>query len=566
MTRIAKKADARNGWRPDDGRMTLRVVALIWLAAAPLATAAEDGAQAAGTTPSPAAAPAPAATAPVAEAPNEPRFAIREFRVSGVTLLDRRAVERAVYPFLGENRRFADVDGARAAVEALYRERGYETATVDIPEQSVKGGIVRLTATERRIGEVRVKGSRYFLPSQIRAAVAAAEEGKVPLLPEFKGELAVLNRIQRDRIVTPVLRAGKQPDTVDIDLIVRDTLPLHGSLSVDNRYILNTTHTRLNGALRYDNLFQKAHSLGLQFQVSPQDTDEVQVYGATYVAPLERPGRTLVGYAVDSNSDVAALADTTVVGDGRIYGLRFIESLYEGTSSTHSVILGADYKEFGESVQVLGEDSNSVPISYIPWTAQWNANWRHGQSGGNSLLGFVVGVRGLANSEEEFANKRFGARPNFAILRGTVEERLPLPAGLQLGVKADGQKADSPLISNEQYFAGGMDSVRGYLEAQVFGDDGLRTNLELRSPNFGPSAGSFLDEGRAYVFYDWARLTVQDALPGQEDQFTLAGSGIGLRFEGPHIKLSIDQAVALRDDGVVERGDWRTHFSVEGRF
>jgi hemolysin activation/secretion protein len=507
-----------------------------------------------------------AQAAPATAATTEPRFAIREFRVTGVTLLERRDIERAVMPYLGDARQFGDVDKARAAIEALYRQRGFETVTVDIPEQTVKAGIVRLTVTERAIGALRVKGSRYFLPSRIRAAVAEARAGKVPFLPQFKGELAVLNRIQRDRIVTPILRAGRTAETVDIDLVVRDTLPLHGSLEVNNRYIQNTTHTRLNAAIRYDNLFQAAHSIGLQFQTSPQDTEEVQVFGASYVAPLAQPGQLFVGYAVSSNSDVAALADTSVVGNGRIYGLRAVLPIHEGSGSSHSAILGPDYKDFDETVQVLGEDSSTTPISYIPWTAQWNATWRRGQSNGNSLLGVTVGVRGLGNNEQEFADKRFNARPNFAVLRGTIKESAPLFAGLQLGAALDGQKADSPLISNEQFFAGGQDSVRGYTEAQVLGDDGLRASLELRSPNVGPRIGKLFDEGRAYLFYDWARLYIQEPLPGQADRFALAGTGLGLRFEGRNLRLSLDGAIALRDEGAIQDGDKRAHFSVEARF
>lgn len=537
--------------------MTLKVViAAAWLAAGWSAVAAEPAATESQAAPT---------TLPV-EAAAEPRFAIREFRISGVTLLDRRDVERAVYPFLGDARQFGDVDKARAAIEALYRERGFETVTVDIPEQNVKHGIVRLSVVERTIGELRVKGSRYFLPSKIRAAVSGARQGKVPLISEFKGELAILNRIQRDRLVTPVLRAGRTPDTVDIDLVVRDSLPLHGSLEVNNRYIQNTTHTRLNAAIRYDNLFQAAHSIGVQFQTSPEDTEEVQVFGASYVAPLSEPGRMLVGYAVNSNSDVAALADTSVVGNGRIYGLRLVLPIHEGNSSTHSAILGPDYKDFDETVQVLGEDSSTTPISYIPWAAQWNATWRRGQSGGNSLLGVVFGVRGFGNDEEEFANKRFNARPNFAVLRANVEEKLPLPAGMQFGVALDGQKSDSPLISNEQFFAGGQDSVRGFTEAQVFGDDGLRASIELRSPNVGPRVGRLFDEGRAYVFYDWARLYVQEPLPGQAERFALAGTGLGMRFEGKNLRLSLDGAIALRDEGAVQDGDKRVHFSTEIKF
>jgi hypothetical protein len=39
-----------------------------------------------------------------------------------------------------------------------------------------------------------------------------------------------------------------------------------------------------------------------------------------------------------------------------------------------------------------------------------------------------------------------------------------------------------------------------------------------------------------------------------------------MRFEGQHVRLSLDGAIALRDQGDVQDGDERVHFSVEARF
>ncbi len=46
-----------------------------------------------------------------------------------------------------------------------------------------------------------------------------------------------------DRRVTPALRAGVAPGTVDVDLNVEDKSPLHASLEVNNRQSPSTTPT-----------------------------------------------------------------------------------------------------------------------------------------------------------------------------------------------------------------------------------------------------------------------------------------------------------------------------------
>ena len=79
------------------------------------------------------------------------RFNIFEFRVLGNSTLPAPIVEAAVYPFLGEQRTFSSVEQARDALVAAYRAAGLGTVLVDIPEQTVDDGVVRLQVTEGRI-------------------------------------------------------------------------------------------------------------------------------------------------------------------------------------------------------------------------------------------------------------------------------------------------------------------------------------------------------------------------------------------------------------------------------
>src|SRR5262249_7456373 len=51
-----------------------------------------------------------------------------------------------------------------------------------------------------------------------------------------------------------------------------------------------------------------------------------------------------------------------------------------------------------------------------------------------------------------------------------------------LSLRVDGQVASEPLISNEQFGAGGVNSVRGYHEGEVFGDNGWHVSLEQKTP------------------------------------------------------------------------------------
>jgi len=201
---------------------------------------------------------------PVLSAQEISNFYIREYRVEGAKRLKNLEVEEAVYPFLGPARTPDDVEQARVALEKVYHDKGYQTVSVAVPQQDPRRGVIRLQVVEGKVGRLRVNGAHFFLPSGIKREAPSLAAGNVPDMNQVSKEIVGLNRLS-DRRVTPVLRQGVEPGTVDIDLNVEDKLPLHGSLELNNRYSTNTTSLRVNGSLSYGNLFQKGHTGGLSF-------------------------------------------------------------------------------------------------------------------------------------------------------------------------------------------------------------------------------------------------------------------------------------------------------------
>ena len=126
-------------------------------------------------------------------APQQPAtFDLLELRVKGNTLIEKRQLERTIYPFLGPKKSIDNVDLARAALEELYRTQGYQTVSVDIPEQDVKNGVVYLQVVEGKVSRLRVTDSRYFSLGKIKAGVPELKEGNVPNFPKMQEQLADL--------------------------------------------------------------------------------------------------------------------------------------------------------------------------------------------------------------------------------------------------------------------------------------------------------------------------------------------------------------------------------------
>jgi len=499
-------------------------------------------------------------------------FDLFEFAVEGNTVLADVEIERAVYPWLGPGKTVADVEKARAALEAAYQKNGYLSVSVALPEQSVAGGVIRLQVIEGQVERLKVSGNKYTSRSDLRTEVPELAPGAVPHFPTMQAELAQAGR-SPDRRVTPLLRPGVRPGTMEVELAVEDELPLHGTVELNNRQSPDTSELRLEAGIRYGNLFQKQHSAGLNYVMSPEKTDEVSVLAGFYSAPLS-PTRSLSAFIQHSNSNIASAVGSNVVGKGTTLGARLSFTLPQPAGIAnlfHSLSLGADFKDLQETQNALGADAKQTPLRYTPLVAQYTFN-RFGESGefsGN--LGLVVNLN--INSRridcqgfqvDQFECRRAYARPGFSILRGDLAYSQRL-LGWEGQVKFDFQFSLQPLVSPEQILAGGMDSVRGYYEGEAAGDTGIRLRGEIKTPALLDLGGATL---RAIGFIEGAQLWLNHPLPGQQREFQLASAGLGLRLKGDKggPLMVVDVGQALLDGPRVKSGDVRGHVRLGYEF
>ncbi len=508
-------------------------------------------------------APSEAEQAP-ADAPADRRFDILEYVVDGNSVLSVLEVEEAIYPFLGEGRGAADVDMAREALENIYRSKGYQTVQVAIPQQGIETGIIHLEVVENPVGRLRVVGSDYHSLEQIRQNAPSVAEGRVLNTQDVQRDIIALNQ-QPDLVVTPRLRAGAVPGTVDVDLEVEDELPVTASLEVNNQYSQSTSAVRLVGSVAYNNLWQLGHAISLTYQVAPKNPSDSEVLSGTYMFRLPRTPVSILAYAVQSDSDVAALASTNVVGRGTIFGARAIVNLPGTEGFFHSITAGVDRKNLTQNIITDGIASNAT-VLYYPLSITYAATWQEDErvTRANASLNFAAP---LGSDSAKFDLQRFDALRQYIYVRGDVSHTQPLPRGFVVYGKLAGQFSGDPLLSSEQFSAGGANTVRGYLESERLGDYGAAATLELRSPNFGPRIAAPISEWRIHVFADGAAMSRRNPLPGEQVAFGIASAGIGTRFTAfDGFNGAFDFAYAMTDGLATDEGDTRLHFRLWSGF
>jgi hemolysin activation/secretion protein len=491
---------------------------------------------------------------------------IKEYRVEGAHHLPQAEVERAVYPYLGPGRSVADIEQARAALEKAYKARGFQTVTVQIPQQEGRGGVVVLQVSEMTVGRLRVKGAHYFLPSEIKRESPSLKEGAFLDFNAVTADIVALNQ-HPDCRITPSLRPGLEPNTVDVDLDVKDSLPLHGSLELNNRYSADTTPLRINGSVNYNNLWQLGHSVGASFQIAPEDVGEVKVFSGYYTARFaELPCLSLTLQGTKQDSNVSTLGGSAVAGRGEFFGPHAIITLPNGKDFYHSVNFGIDYKHFDQNILMAGTES-VTPISYYPISVAYSATWMKPGAVTEFNGGLNLHLRGMGSGPDQFDANRYDAEGNYIYYRSDLSHTRDLPGGMQLFGKVQGQISDQPLINSEQFSVGGLTTVRGYPESAALGDNALCGTLELRSPSFGTFLGKQVDEWRCYVFVDGGWLDLRQPLPEQDSDFKLASYGVGSRVRfRQHFNGSFDLGVPLIGQGSVDIHDLLLTFRLWADF
>ena len=500
---------------------------------------------------------------PPASAPTA-RFDIHEYRVLGNTVLSNRDIESVLYPLLGDHKSIDDVQVARTVLEKTYHDHGFATVFVDIPEQDVKDQIVRLKVTEGRLNSVRITGARYFSEGKILAALPAAVPGQVPNLTELQRQLTAINVESADRAVVPVLKAGPTPGTLDLALNVNDHLPVHGSLEINNQNTPDTRVLRLIGSLSYNNLFQTFDSVSAQYQVSPQEVSQVNVLALNYAWGTPLAGFHPSVYFINSNSNVPTVGTIGVLGAGQIFGARFAFPMTDAAVPTQTVTLGIDYKHFRETIGLDGAPAVITPISYLNlslgYTGFYSSDWWQGSLGTTANFG----PRGIPNNPQTFADKRYRGRPNYFYLKIDSSWTAHLPKGFQLLLRANGQFAPEPLITNEDYTITGADGVRGYLEAEVLADTGYKGTVQFQSP-FARWGTRQL--GDLFMFFDAGRTDFVNPLPGEPQTTELRSWGAGLDvLPGQSVNGVLTWADPLSDGPNTHRGDWRVLFVIRSSF
>ena len=516
------------------------------------------------------------AQAPAAASDEAPaaRFEVVRFQVEGNTILPSAEVERAVAPYVGKNRDFGDIQRALEALEQAFRARGYGIVQVLLPEQDITRGVVQLRVTEPKLGKVTVEGNKFFSEANVRRSLPTLKPGAVPNSGELGKNLQLLGEHPAKQ-TTVLLRAGASDNEVDATVKVIDEKPLKFVVTADNTGTQATGRFRTGIALQHSNLFDRDHTLNLQYVTNPEHPSNVAIYGAGYRIPFYARNSALdifAGYSDVNSGTLQGLFN--VAGSGTILGTRYNIYLDKIGDYEHKIAFGLDYRAFKNTV-VTGGVGIVPDITVHPASVSYNGLWRTAESEYGFYASYSRNIPGGNDGKDSdfkvvkpgyAAPARVDGASNYKIWRGGAHYSRAIATDWQLRAVFNGQYSNDALIPGEQFGFGGPDSLRGFNVREVSNDKGYIVNVEVYTPDFGSRFGNDL-RARALAFYDHGNVRRNSIQPGEGAGATGASVGLGLRLAmSKALSLRLDMAKVIDPAGAQGRNDLMLHAAMALQF
>ncbi len=233
-----------------------------------------------------------------------PVFKVDKYLVTGNTILPPAQLGHVftnVPDAFGTNVGIADIKSALGELQTAYRERGYVTVSVGLPTQKLTNAVVKIKVTEGRLAVITVKGNDWYSTENVLRSLPSLQTNMLLNSHVFQRELDNANA-NRNRQIYPVIGPGPDPGTSELTLKVKDRLPLHARVEINNDTTPGTPDSRVAANAQYDNLWQLEHQVGVSYSFSPVDykphdnykfsaLDDPLVanYGGYYRMPIGQP-------------------------------------------------------------------------------------------------------------------------------------------------------------------------------------------------------------------------------------------------------------------------------------
>lgn len=481
---------------------------------------------------------------------------------------DPENLQTRIEPFLGEKITTPLLQQVRDAVIQYYYDQNRPVVLVEVPPQDITDGALQMVVTESTLNKVVVDGGKYFSDASYKKAIRL-KQGEPIRSDILLNDIAFLNA-NPYRHVDVTLAPGSENNTTDIHLKVKDLWPFRIYVGGDNTGIRVTGYTRFFAGVTWANVFNMGHTFTYQGTTS-DNFKSFYSHTINYIAPLRSRG-TFIAYGGYSgvNPDISGFKTKGESFQASVRYQRPFGALAHG--SLKELVVGIDYKQTNNNL-VYNDDVTPFVRSNVN-IFQLMLGFNYGLTSGRHVVSASAQGYGMPadflphQSEADFEALFPNAKNKYVYGRFSFMYTYDSPRGVSFYLMQRGQASSATLLPSEQFALGGYDTVRGYQERNVNGDNGYVVNCEFRSPK-GSVVGLFggkrklQDQLMVYGFIDYGFASYINPPPGAVKLSQEMSVGPGLRYAiDPYLSFRFDWGFRLITTQFEDAFGSRAHIGV----
>jgi hemolysin activation/secretion protein len=417
-----------------------------------------------------------------------PQIYVKEFHFKGNHVYSSATLGQLLQKYTGRKITSDELEAARQIVTLYYVTHGYINSGAVLPDQDPKDGVILFQIVEGRLTQVEVIGQHWFQTWWLRNQMRQAA-GNPLNFNDLKTGMQSLRENPNISQVNAELQPGGVPGESKLKMEVKDNMPFRFSVELNNYRPPSVGSTVAEVHASDLNLTGNNDPLTINYGVVNSTSNgfaysHLDNAGADYRFPILPWGTTMEIGADRNNAGIIQEPFNELLITSKLteYHLAVHQPVFD--TPQRSLILSFEVDDRRNETALLGlpfslspGSINGVEQVFVP---------RFIQEFVDRSQVHVFSLRSQLSVGIGMFNSTINAGPpdgHFVDWLGQAQYIRRLGSSDNLVIlRLNGQIADRPLLSLEQFELGGVSSVRGYVENQALRDNGIISSAEFRLP------------------------------------------------------------------------------------
>ena len=475
------------------------------------------------------------------------RITVQRFEVTGSTVFSAAELAKITAPATNKPLDFAQLLQVANDITQLYASKGYVNSGAYIPGDqlfSKEGAVVKIAIVEGSVEDIVIIGNQRLNPNYIKSRIGLGA-GKPLKIDRLIERLQILQQDPLIKSLATELIAGKNPGMSIVQIKVTENPTWYTGVTIANNRTPSIGEIQALFNVAQINLTGAGDALNLSYGKSEGSNS----WDLNYSLPVNPNNGTLRLQYSNSNSRVveSPFDRLDINGTSQDIALSYRQPLLQTPSQEFAlgVTLNHRQTDTGYLRAVIGDRIGYPSPGADPNGLTRLTAVRFSQDYVTRDAQQVFAARSQVSFGINAFNSTINARSpdgKFVSWRGQAQYVRALAPNSIFLARVESQFADRPLVPLEQVGFGGQDTVRGYRQDLLLGDNGVLASVEARFPLWSPADRSQLLQ--IVPFFDMAWVGNKPGNVPSPSINTIAATGIGLRYQaGDNFSAKLDYGI-----------------------